>query len=730
MSLRPDTVAIVAAACRYPGASNPDELWDLVLHRGRAFRDIPGSRLGPGYRSHGRAQPDPGGHDVDTTYVARAGLLADWDFDRERFSIPRRLHEAADTSHWLALETADSLLAQLGGRSGIEDLADTTGVILGNSLTGEYSRAISLRLRWPYVQGAIREALASTRTELSAEVWQAIGEAYNRPFPEPGDESLAGALSNTIAGRICNQFDLHGTGYTVDGACSSSLLAVAQARTALLAGDLDLVLAGGVDVSLDPFELVGFARLGALATDTMRVYDAHPTGFLPGEGCGMVAMARASDAAARGWPILGLLLGCGTSSDGSGGITRPARSGHLRAARRAYRDAGLDPTCVGYLEGHGTGTTVGDATEISALTDLRGPSGRAAALGSIKANIGHTKAAAGVAGLIKVLQSFGHGLIPPTTGCDTPHRLLDGNEALRPLTEPEPWTGRRWTAGVSSMGFGGINCHVVLQSVKSGTPEHSPALPPPPDSGGQRPTVPAQSRVGVRERTGDREIWALAGPSPQAVLAEVRDWDDMLARLSDVEARDLAWQRLGELALEQPVRAAFTAATIPEARAHLLTLATELESLTDVASRAVADGSPALPAQRCFRGTDGVFLGAGPEARLGLLFPGQASPVVDPDIPLVHMVTDTLTAEAACRGLRRPRTGPSRTSTQDAQPAIVAASMLGLAWLESLGVRVRTALGHSLGEISALAWSGALTPDAAVELASMRGQLMAELGRR
>jgi len=194
---------------------------------------------------------------------------------------------------------------------------------------------------------------------------------YKSPFPPVGEDTLAGGLSNTIAGRICNHFDLKGGGYTVDGACASSLLAVANACSALIVGDLDVALAGGVDLSLDPFKLVGFAKAGALAPEEMRVYDARSAGFWPGEGCGFVVLMRHEDAVAQRHRIYATIRGWGVSSDGNGGITRPEVDGQILALRRAYRRARFGIETVAYFEGHGTGTSVGDATELQTLSQAR-----------------------------------------------------------------------------------------------------------------------------------------------------------------------------------------------------------------------------------------------------------------------------------------------------------------------------------------------------------------------
>src|SRR4051794_18261845 len=457
-------IAIVGMACRYPDARTPGELWENVLARRRAFRRIPPERLRiEDYLTADAADPDG-------LYAAEAAVLEGWELDRVRYRVAGPTFRSADLAHWLALDVAAQALADAGFPEAEGLPRDATGVLLGNSLTGEFSRANLLRLRWPYVRRTLAAQLAAegwdeTRT---AAFLARLEPAYKAPFPAPMEETLAGGLSNTIAGRICNHFDLHGGGYTLDGACASSLLAVANACSALVAGDLDAALAGGVDLSLDPFELVGFARTGALAPGEMRVYDARSAGFIPGEGCGFVVLMRESDAARLGCRVYAVLRGWGISSDGHGGISRPEAEGQKLALARAYRRAGFGIETVGYFEGHGTGTAVGDAAELNALTTARreaAPDAPLAPIASIKGNIGHTKAAAGVAGLIKATLAVHAQVIPPATGCVEPHPWFQGPEAaLRIPDRGEAWPPTQpLRAAVSAMGFGGINAHVVIE---------------------------------------------------------------------------------------------------------------------------------------------------------------------------------------------------------------------------------------------------------------------------
>ena len=354
-------------ACIYPDARTPGELWENVLAQRRAFRRLPPERL----RAEDFYSADPA--TPDRTYSAEGAVIEGYEFDRVAFRVVGSTFRAADLAHWLALDVASRALADAGFEHAHGLPRERTGVLLGNSLTGEFSRANLMRLRWPYVRRVLDAALAKENwlAATRAEFLERLEAEYKSPFPAVGEETLAGGLSNTIAGRICNHFDLKGGGYTVDGACASSLLAVANACSSLAAGDLDLALAGGVDLSLDPFELVGFAKTGALAKDEMRVFDQRSAGFWPGEGCGFVVLMRHEDAVAQARRIYTVIRGWGISSDGNGGITRPEADGQLEALHRAYRRAGFAADTVTYCEGHGTGTAVGDATELEVLSRVR-----------------------------------------------------------------------------------------------------------------------------------------------------------------------------------------------------------------------------------------------------------------------------------------------------------------------------------------------------------------------
>lgn len=685
-------IAIVGMACRYPDARTPGELWENVLARRRAFRPIPPERLRMEDYLNGDADPDG-------LYPIEAALLEGYEFDRVRFRVAGRTYRATDLAHWLALDVAAQALADAGFPDAEGLPRDATGVLLGNTLTSEFTRANTLRLRWPYVRRVVSATLAAEGWEEGriGELLGRLEEAYKAPFPVPMEESLAGGLSNTIAGRICNHFDLHGGGYTLDGACASSLLAVANACSALAAGDLDVALAGGVDLSLDPFELVGFARVQALAPDEMRVFDARSAGFLPGEGCGFAVLMRESDAQRLGCRTYGVIRGWGISSDGHGGISRPEAAGQKMALQRAYKKAGFGIGTVGYFEGHGTGTYVGDATELAALTSALREAGPAAPtpppVGSVKANIGHTKAAAGIAGLIKATLAVHTQILPPNTGCEEPHPLIEETGSpLRTLDHGEPWpAGRQLRAGVSSFGFGGINIHVVL--------EGSPAV--------RRRSLLARERE-MLSSWQDAELLLVAARDTAALTFELERLAEIMPRLSRSELTDLAAELRRSLS-DGPARAAVVASRPADATERLRRVLDWLR-----------DGETLRLEPR-----HGAFLGVGARGRrIGFLFPGQGSPS-HLDGGLFRRRFEALEAVYETAGLD-PAADPVDTAV--AQPAILTHSLAGLWLLERLGVRASVAVGHSLGEVAALCWGGALDLDAALRLAAVRGRIMSDLG--
>lgn len=684
-----DRIAIVGIGLEYPDATDTGQLWENILAGRRAFRDIPKSRTN--LDDYWDADPSA----PDQFYSRKAAVLRDYQFDRIRHRISSGTFRATDMTQWLALDVAGRALADAGFPNGEGLPTESTGCIIGNSLTGEFSRSTLMRLRWPYVRRAVAAQLEArdwTPQEIDAFVTE-MEPQYKAPFPVPSEDSLAGGLANTIAGRVCNYYDFGGGGYTVDGACSSSLLSVANAANSLRDGSLDVAIAGGVDLSIDPFELIGFSRTSALATGEMKVYDAGSNGFWPGEGCGMVVLMREQDALEQNRDIYACISGWGISSDGRGGITRPEADGHLRAIHRAYEQAGYTPDTVSYFEGHGTGTAVGDATEISALARTREGSTRAApaALGTIKANFGHTKAAAGVAGLIKATLAVHQRTIPPITGHTQPHpALLEAANQLYAPTQATAWpTDVPIRAGVSAMGFGGINTHIALEQVSLE------------DTSRPKPDLSVAAIVRGRQ---DSEAILIGADDRAGLTHETRRVKERLAGASMSELADIA-AAASATSQGKAFRAAVSARSPEEAVCRLEKIEQRLSQ--------IATGTEELTSIE--RLGPGSYLGWKRRApRIGYVFPGQG-------------------AGTGQEGAIARRFGQRVTDrhlgggTESLQPRVVARSLDVADALEQVGVSAQAAAGHSLGEISALAWSGALSREGAVEVAAERGSCMARL---
>ncbi|WP_085584746.1 type I polyketide synthase [Thalassospira mesophila] len=693
-------IAIVGMACRYPDADNPDQLFENALAQRRSFRTIPVERLAAGYF-------DASGHALDRAYTNQAAVLNGFQFDRNWFRVSSQSYDATDLTHWLALTVARETIDSIRFRKGSTIVANEgIRVVIGNTLTGEFSRANLMRLRWPYVRGVVERQMRTEYPDITNDTLvrflRHLEGSYKAPFPVPNEDTLAGGLANTIAGRICNHFDFKGGGYTVDGACSSSLISVIDACTALTMGDADMVLAGGVDLSLDPFELTGFSRTSALARDDMLVYDEGSQGFWPGEGCGFLALMRYDDAIEQCEHIHAVIRGWGVSSDGSGGLTRPEPAGQMLAMQRAYHRAGYHIGSVGYFEGHGTGTKVGDTAELTALINARQQYDgtiQPAIISSIKANIGHTKAAAGIAGLLRASKCLSQNILPPTTSCKRPHALFENNVGnLAPSNQINDWQsdGIERRAGVSAMGFGGINTHITLAE-------------------GPAATKTSVYGAGTQKRTDleafqDSEIFVFAAARQADLMWTLNHVADFAAKCSRAELIDLAAELAHRASLNSQFiwKAALVAAT-PDA------LAQKLETLKSTV-QAMPDNSLHIAA------SEGIFASSKPETgKIGLLFSGQGAParchggIYERRFPAVRLAFEDARLEDF----------KDRSNTDFAQPAIAAASLAGLEMLKHVGITGDVAVGHSLGELAALHWAGHFDGPTLQELATMRGLAMA-----
>lgn len=681
-----NNIAVVGYACRYPEASSPDQLWENILSQRRAFRNMPVQRLSPDYFSSDKKN-------LDSIYSKQVAVLKNYFFDRNRFKISNTNYNTADLTHWLALEVAADALENAGLCNMTDEVRTKTGVIIGNTLTGEFSRSNVLRLRWPYVAKSLASSLkdAGMDTEVIQNVLKKTEKKFKNAFPEMEEDSLAGGLSNTIAGRICNYFDFHGGGYTIDGACSSSLLAVSKACDAIVGKDILIAVVGGVDLSLDPFELVGFSRAGALATKKMLVYDKNSNGFWPGEGCGFIVLSDYAYAVNNNLNISGVIKGWGISSDGKGGLTRPNAEQQYLAIKRCYEKAGYGINTVKYIEGHGTGTAVGDTVELHAIAKATEEyTDSCVFIGSVKANIGHTKAAAGMAGIIKALLILQNKIIPPVTGCINPHPDLEKNHKINITDKPVLCSSNKpLRVGISSMGFGGINVHVTVQEYKKS----------------QRKEISKNEKKLVRS-VQDTELFLFSAENSALLKEKLLLVLDRVKEASYAELIDISASLYDQLHFYK-CRLALEASTPDDFLAKLeeaILVIDKGESYNFNTDKNIYYSS--------------IFH----TGKIGFLFPGQGNSALTHDGLLIKRYPFIKELIPGWPGMDFEVN--ELIGTNIAQPAIVATSITAVELLKSLGVTCDIALGHSVGEISALFCSGSIDRSDAISLAIQRGLLM------
>ncbi len=696
-------IAIVGMGCLFPNAQGLHDYWRLIRWSEDGVREVPSTHwLLDDYYDPDRAA-------ADRVYCRRGGFLSPTMFDPLEYGIPPAILEATDTAQLLGLVVAKMALEDAGYGAGREFNRHRTGVVLGVTGTQELVIPLGARLGHPIWRRALERAGVDTR--MADEVVREIGDSY----VQWKESSFPGLLGNVVAGRIANRLDLRGTNCVVDAACASSLSALHLAMLELSAGRADMLLAGGVDTLNDIFMFMCFAKTQALSpTGDARPFSDEADGTVIGEGVGMLVLKRLADAERDGDRIYAVIRGLGTSSDGrSESIYAPRAEGQAEALRNAYRYGGIEPRTIELLEAHGTGTIVGDVVEFEALRNVfreNQPEGTWCALGSVKSQIGHTKAAAGVASLIKAVLALHHKVLPATIKVKKPNAKLQIDHSPFYLsTQTRPWMsdGRHpRRAGVSAFGFGGSNFHVVLE-------EYTP---------------------GKREPAWDGavQIVPFAAATREELIAKLEQW---------IAALDRDWSEQ-----EWAYHAALSRNEFPIEQTYRLVLVFERD--TDRKQLFTT----ALDLLKSKSGEDhwsqpNIFFGSGPASgEIAFVFPGQGSQYLYMGRDLVCLFpeahaaiaeADTLAADgerlsdllypqptfdAQLSELQKKRL----TGTDVAQPAIGAVSLAMLRVLESFGVHPAMVGGHSFGELVALRAAGRYDDTTLHRLAQLRGRLMAK----
>ena len=655
---RHEPLAIVGAGCRYPGGIvDLDGLWRTVRDGVDAVTEVPPDR----WDIDAYYSPDP--HAQGRMVTRRGGFLSGIDrFDAALFGISPRETISLDPQQRLLLETAHEAMENAGIAP--DSLASSsTGVFVGIT-TNDYFHHM--------------KSIGADATEIY------VG---------------TGTALNAASGRISFTWGLQGPCVSVDTACSSSLVAVHLACQSLRAGDSDLALAGGVNVVLLPDAMVLFSRWGMVAPDgRCKTFDAAADGFVRAEGCAVIALKRLSDALAAGDNILAVIRGSAVNSDGrSSGLTVPHGPAQQAVVRRALEDATLEPDALDYIEAHGTGTPLGDPIEVEALGAVMngGPRRQKPLLiGSIKTNIGHTEAASGIAGLLKVVQALRHEAIPPHLNFKTPNDRIPWTDlpiAVPTTLTPWPRGERPRRAGVSAFGFSGTNAHVIL--------EEAPPAPP----AGTDIDAPTLVSLSARSDTALRELAA----NTAAFLSERPGLS--LAGIARTAATGRSLHSH---------RAAFVAASRQELEAEL---------------RAFAAGHASS-------WTASHTLRSGERPRIAFLFTGQGSQYAGMGRGLYGAEPVFREALDHCADLlasRLPRplldvlfatdAGTELTQTSYAQPALFSLQYALCELWRSWGIVPSIVMGHSVGEFAASCVAGAMRLEDGLALIAERGRLMQAL---
>jgi acyl transferase domain-containing protein len=458
-------IAITGMACIYPGAPNLEIYWQNIITKVDAIGDPPKSAW------DADIYYDPSSTENDRLYCKRGGYIGDLVFfDPIKHGIPPHSVVGGEPDQWLALQVGRDALTDAGYPDLVPE-ANRTAVIIGK---GNYINHGSLSLiQTTLVVDQTLELIKSIYPERSQADLDLLRQEMKRCLPPLNADTVNGLVPNITASRIANRLDLKGPAYTVDGACASSLLAIDIAAANLNAGKIDLALVGGAQVTTPVPILSIFCQLGALSRrQEIRPFDHNNDGTLLAEGIGMIVLKRRADAERDGDRIYAVVKGVGTSSDGrSLGVLAPRPEGQAMAIQGAYGATGISPDSVRLIEAHGTGTPVGDATEIQSLSSVFGHRKGVlprCAIGSVKSMIGHSMPAAGIAGVIKTALAIYNKVLPPTLNVERPNQDLELEKTpFYVNSETRPWihgyTDHPRRAGVNAFGFGGINAHVILE---------------------------------------------------------------------------------------------------------------------------------------------------------------------------------------------------------------------------------------------------------------------------
>ncbi len=693
---KPSDIAIVGVGTLLPKATNAEKYWENIVDQVCVIGEVPKDRW------DWKMYFDADRRARDKVYSRWGGFLDEVAFDPISYGIPPKSMKSIDPMQLLTLEVTRRALADAGMADGDFDRENTSVILGAGGGLGDLGTQYAVRAELP------RFVDIDDKT-----VWERL--------PEWTEESFAGTLLNVAAGRVTNRMDFGGLNFTIDAACASSLAAISIAVNELESGRTSVAIAGGIDTVQSPFGFLCFSKTQALSPNGKpKTFDTNADGIAISEGLAVIVLKRLADAEAAGDRIYAVIKSVAGSSDGRAlGLTAPRPEGQKLALKRAYARAGFSPASLGMAEAHGTGTPVGDKAEARTITEslaAEGAAPKTVAISSVKTLLGHTKASAGVSGLIKVAMSLYHRTLPAHYGVEKPIDIIaDPNAPVYLLKDARPWLAhpdhpRR--GGVSAFGFGGTNFHAVLEEYAGNFGSASPA-------GAAR---------------WPQELFVFRAKDEAQLAADLGRFVAALRVGSNVRFRDLAYSltKQAESRSGSPLCLALVAK-------DFASLLADLEAT--IASLA-GNGKPLPPSARFSKNVPTTA------PQLGFLFPGQGSQYVNmgretalyveelrgalefADATLRSefpaLLSRTILPPAAFDAEAEATQGKALTNTRVVQPAIGALSLGYTRLAERLGLTAVAAAGHSYGEYAALHAAGALSATDFLKLSAVRGQCMAD----
>ncbi|HUU77578.1 MAG TPA: SDR family NAD(P)-dependent oxidoreductase [candidate division Zixibacteria bacterium] len=745
-------VAIIGLGGIFPDAPNIETYWQNIVNGIYSIKEIPKKRwindIDLFYSEDREA--------MDKTYAKIAASIDDFKFNSLEFKIPPKVALSMDKVQQIALVAAKEALidANILGKD-IENAR--TAVIIGNSMGGEIRIDYNRRVYLPESFKSIENMPSFEKIDKN--LWKKIVDEvlsfYEDTLIHVNEDSMPGELSNVIAGRIANVFNLRGKNMTCDAACASSLAALNIAVKGLLDKEYDTVLCGGADCSLDPSTFVKFAKIGAISAEGSFPFDVRANGFVMGEGAGFCVLKRLSDAVKDGDKIYAVIRGLGASSDGKGkGITAPNPEGQRLAITRALEQAGITINDLQLIEAHGTSTSVGDVIEMQVLQEVakNSPQG-SIAIGSVKSQIGHLKSAAGIAALIKTALAIYKKQLPPSINFETPNPYINWQSSpFYVNTKPQPWNkpdnGPR-IAGISAFGFGGTNYHTIIEEyIPDETVGHLPKLFSPEEIQSVLSAYSTQKELKSEELVFDTNAWKESFEQrvvleTEAIFFGGKTQEELIKSLNDLKnnipissfSNDGSGLRIRDLAnnsinsLKKNTRIGLTCHSF-----------VDLPTAIDNALDGLTNSS-----KRLLLRNKGIFYSDDHKiGKVAFMFPGQGSQYVrmgrelwekyeivretfrEADEITEQMVGLKISDVIFAIGRSEKEAKELLKQTEITQPAIFVLDIAIFRLLLSYGIKPDFVVGHSLGEYAALVASGIFSLRDGLLAVVPRGKAMAQ----